>query len=169
MFTSLIPNKSDSGRAVWERVKERTFGRGRLKKDVMEMASSLREKVINGVSFGQVQVSSHDLKVQLIRITKGFIRNFYPSVDYRGFEWHTMKLDQLKIDQTIIQLYGQLNYHERGSGAHRLFYGIPDDAPSSGLWVHFFHDGQGYSIRHRQRVRANRKHSSVPFSGSDRM
>ena len=78
MFTSLSPAQSDSARAVWECVKTRTVARGRLKKEVTEMAATLKERIIDGVQFGQVQVKIRPLKLQLIRITKGFIRHFLP-------------------------------------------------------------------------------------------
>jgi hypothetical protein len=140
MITTLTPTQSASQRKVWQRVMERTFARGRLKKEIEAMRASLSPVVVGGIQFGKVSVASRPFRRMMIRITKGFLRHYVPQVDYRAFEWQVLMINQFRAmdtAQTMAQ-QGVLNYHERGEGSHRLLYGVAVDAPHQESGCIFF-------------------------------
>ena len=160
---AMVPVQTPTSAAVWSRALERTVARGRLKKEIDSIRKSIKPLLVNGNTFGKFAVQARKIRLQLIRITKGFLRHYHPEVDYRDFEWQIGMIDQSKIVTAAGGVSGLLRYHERGNGAHRCFFGVVEDQPSYGLWMHIFHDGHAFYVRHRPRERSNRKHSGVQF------
>jgi hypothetical protein len=76
----------------------------------------------------------------MVRLTKGFIRHFYPDYDYSNdkFEFQCVKPFNLNEWQHVRNLVQMLPHDSRGDGVIDFWHRLPD-AENPGVWMFCFY------------------------------
>ena len=102
----------------------------------------------------------------LVRLTKGFIRYFYPDYDWGNSEFsvRTITPDEESIAK-LLTFIGRTKYAERGEGVIRFRYGITDTG-LSGVWLYIFYDVAWFLVFHQKPILESAPDADATLSGS---
>lgn len=165
-FASSQMRRSAAGQKIWETEvrartseeiasgdkKERTLERKYIKKEVDAVRRGLKtvlfDTPIGLLAVGAMEIP-HEIEAMFIRMTKGWIRHFYPDFDYSQCDWFPSFADPFVAKETFKGLPASMIYTERGDGIFRLKHLIHrEEGPHFGLWAFIIYDCFLGSVAH---------------------
>jgi hypothetical protein len=149
-FFSAYRWQSDKGMLIWKsKVVGSTFKRSpKLKAHIRESLLHLPVQKDHGLELmPAIQFPVERMDRWLIRITRGLLYKFYPTIDSSNMHF---LVQQIIPSQEIADfMFANMMYDERGDGVFRFWRAvISDDMHCPGIWSYVFYDGICFSVTH---------------------
>jgi len=153
LFVSGGFNRNAQGHVIWEKVKERTIGRKRLKHKVRDLVNSvsMREwSTPRGIlRLPYVTIPQDEIKDALVRIVKGLLHHHAGAVPRDQIEFDVIQVDQMRLGEVLDPLLSTLPiYQEKGTGVFRYWAGLVREDNRGGIWVLMFFDSMAFAVFH---------------------
>lgn len=154
-FFSVASGRSEAGDTIWEKhVIPRTVARSPAFREYMlEHIQKVAIATPLGIECLTAFVPPLErIERFMVRLTKGFIRFYYPGYDYSHSYFSVRKIPSTEKSLQMLEdaLIGT-RYDERGDGVVRYRFAISDTG-QSGLWFYMFYDAVWLLVHHVQSV-----------------
>jgi hypothetical protein len=147
--------RSKAGDVIWEQkiMPKMTSNTPKLREFLLSRMQDVSLDTKDGVQeLSTFEIPTDRVDQFLVRLTKGFIRNFYPDYDYNnsGFSVRTITPDADSVAK-LLTFIGSTKYAERGDGVVRFRYGITNTG-LSGVWLYIFYDVAWFLVFHQKQA-----------------
>lgn len=149
IFVSAAINRSADGKWIWE---------NKVVESTLRRSSALRSQVAKDLLIGNVKgnielpILTMDAQLVnkcLIKITRGLMTHFYPSLNHSALEFAAFELNQFKVTPDWIRSLGApYTYDERGNGQFRFLRALVEDDNRCGHWIYIFYDSISFVVHH---------------------